>query len=176
MYGIFSFIGSIQPILISSIKTAHCYKHNSLSMRLLRSLKTREAALEASHLESRHPVPGNLYFYRQIENIISYLKKGDFMKGLSKIRKLIFVFPKPFLWLQVMFFPLRIQRHQVRKIRLSNLLKLLELTPCRGQNMFTSKMKTAIEDFQDQQTQSGFLAVRMQRTVCLESFVFTVCL
>lgn len=78
-------------------------------MRLLWSLKTREAALEASHLESRHPVPGILYFYLEIENIIFYFKKGDFMKGLSKICRLICVVPKPFLWLQVMFFPLRMK-------------------------------------------------------------------
>lgn len=119
-------------------------------MRLFWAFETREAALDASHLGRKYPVPGTPYFYLQIQNIFFLTKKkSDFMEGLYKISRLIFVFPKPFLWLQLIFPPWgwSIQRHQVKKIRLSKLLKPLELTPCKGQNIYTWKMKTAIEWF-----------------------------
>lgn len=119
-------------------------------MNLLWALKNNRGCLRRQSFKKRAFSPQYLIlFYLRIQNIIFYLKESDFMEGLSKIPRLLFVFPKPFHWLQVIFFPWGwgIQRHQVRKIRLSTLLKLLELTLCKGQNTYTWKMKTAIEWF-----------------------------
>lgn len=113
-------------------------------------IQNRRGGLRSHSFRKEAASPWYLILFPSDPEPNFYLKKGDFMEGLFKIPRLMFVFPKPFLWLPVIFFSpwgWSVQKHQVRKIRLSKLLKLLELTLCKGQNIYTWKTKAAIEWF-----------------------------